>query len=189
MRRADQNLRDHCQAQDDEQKQAKTAQHAHSDERLVVVWGFEFRQRARPTEGPERIWRETTHVTTPIFSQTQICARTHKRTRRNSRLKHKEAINIRRHGAIYGLRRNMGSTLEQELLGDRIQGEHGQVLEQPNDGDHPEKVGNEPSACRSARLPATYGSGRIASLQGDAAGSLRKVARLSNTSAMKAPIG
>jgi len=75
------------------------------------------------------------------------------------------------------------------LLGDRIQGEHGQVLEQPNDGDHPEKVGNEPSACRSARLPATYGSGRIASLQGDAAGSLRKVARLSDTSAMKAPIG
>ena len=55
MRRADQKLRGHCEAQDDEQKHADTAQHAHSNQRLVVVWRFKFRQRARPIEGPERI--------------------------------------------------------------------------------------------------------------------------------------
>ena len=53
MRRADQKLRGHCEAEDDEQKQANTAQHAHSDERLVVVWRMKFRQRAWTIEGPE----------------------------------------------------------------------------------------------------------------------------------------
>jgi hypothetical protein len=47
IRRADQKLRGRCEAEDDEQKQAKTAQRAHRDRRL--------RQRALTIEGPKRI--------------------------------------------------------------------------------------------------------------------------------------
>ena len=42
MRRADQKLRGHCEAEHEAEKQAKTAQHAHRDQRLMVVRRIKF---------------------------------------------------------------------------------------------------------------------------------------------------
>jgi hypothetical protein len=55
MRRPDKKLRGQRQAEDDEQKQADTADHHHGDRARVFFARIKLRQRAWTIEGPERM--------------------------------------------------------------------------------------------------------------------------------------